>query len=192
MTNQKGQWHLIKAVKILREKYHLEGFKVYILGTGELFQKLDMMISNNQLGEIIEMKGFVNYPQIYMKNCDLFVFPSLFEGLGNVILEALSFGMPVISADCPHGPRELLSPSSDYRSVAKDIEIAEYGVLVPPFELNDGIDNEDIDFNDKILAEAIYRFYIDKNIKEKYMVASRKRANDFILGNIINEWMKYI
>ena len=72
------------------------------------------MICDLNLENNIKLVGFVNNPYDYMKKSDIFVFPSLYEGLGNSILEALACGLPIISSDCECGPREILSPKTDY------------------------------------------------------------------------------
>lgn len=192
LTKQKGQWHLIKAVKILKERYHINNLVVYILGKGELEAELLKLIDEYGLGQVIKMVGFVNNPQSYMYNCDLFVFPSLCEGLGNVLIEALSCNIPIISADCPHGPREILAPSTNYNHIAQQIEYAEYGILIPPFDLNDEIDNRKTNDNDELLAKAIYKVIEDEELRERYKSLCKIRAKDYSIEKITNEWMKYI
>jgi glycosyltransferase involved in cell wall biosynthesis len=64
------------------------------------------------------MPGFVADPYPYLEKADVFVLSSAWEGLGNVIIEALLCGTPVVSTDCPSGPAEIL-------------ENGRYGRLVP-------------------------------------------------------------
>ena len=57
------------------------------------------------------MPGFVEIPYKYMKHSSVFVLSSRWEGFGNVLAEALALGLPVVSADCPTGPAEILEGS---------------------------------------------------------------------------------
>jgi glycosyltransferase involved in cell wall biosynthesis len=58
--------------------------------------------------EQVSLPGFVTNPYAYMAWASLVVLSSTWEGFGNVLAEALALGVPVVSTDCPSGPREIL------------------------------------------------------------------------------------
>ena len=78
----------------------------------------------------VEMPGFAHNPFAFMSRAAVFVLSSRYEGLGNVLIEALACGTPVISTDCPSGPAEVLDngrfgplvPVGDVAALARAIE----------------------------------------------------------------------
>ncbi|UZH55511.1 glycosyltransferase family 4 protein [Salinimicrobium tongyeongense] len=95
---QKGQIYLLRAVKILiSENYNLH---LKILGrNGTATNQLTNYIKENNLEEHVSLIGFTNDVPTYLKEADLFVFPSLYEGLGGALIEAQSAGLPVACND---------------------------------------------------------------------------------------------
>jgi glycosyltransferase involved in cell wall biosynthesis len=79
-----------------------------ILGEGRERSRLEALVEKLGLKDDIEMPGFVENPYAYMARADLLVLSSNCEGFGNVLAEALAIGLPVVSTDCPSGPREIL------------------------------------------------------------------------------------
>ena len=92
--------------------------RLLILGEGEERPALESLIRDLGLESYVELPGFVVNTAPYCARADLFVLSSDHEGFGNVIVEALDHGLPVVSTDCPSGPREILQDG-------------EYGTLVP-------------------------------------------------------------
>lgn len=82
--------------------------RLIIIGDGELRSELEAQIKDLGLNKIIHMVGFVPNPEDYMYHADAFVMTSKWEGFGNVLVEALSVGCPIIAMDCPGGVREIL------------------------------------------------------------------------------------
>lgn len=79
-----------------------------ILGEGSLRPILEQDIHDLDLSGKVLMPGFEMDPSRWYASADLFLLSSDFEGFGNVIVEALAHGLPVVSTDCPHGPAEIL------------------------------------------------------------------------------------
>jgi glycosyltransferase involved in cell wall biosynthesis len=82
------------------------------------------------VGEDVALPGFVDNPLAFMARSSIFVLSSLYEGLPGVLIQALACGCPVVSTDCPSGPREILNegrvgplvPIGDDAALAEAIE----------------------------------------------------------------------
>ncbi len=105
LSPQKDFRSLIEAFSLVRKK---RDAKLIILGEGILREELSKLVQDKGLTADIDMPGFAKNPYCFLANCDLFVLSSLFEGIANVIAEALSLSPRIVSTDCPGGPRELL------------------------------------------------------------------------------------
>ena len=82
--------------------------RLMIVGQGPEEGRLRALVADLGLGERVIFAGFQADPAAVYATADLFVLSSDREGFGNVLVEALSFGLPVVSTDCPAGPAEIL------------------------------------------------------------------------------------
>ena len=82
--------------------------KLIILGTGELEAELKAQAVQLGIADHLIMPGFVDNPYAWMRRANVFVLSSAWEGFGNVLVEAMACGTPVVSTDCPSGPAEIL------------------------------------------------------------------------------------
>lgn len=116
LTAQKNFSLLVRAsADVLRR----EDMELVILGEGDRRQELEELITELNLERFVRLPGFVPEALSYLQRASLFVLSSDWEGLPTVLIEALSCGCPIVSTDCPSGPREILNDG-------------EYGALVPP------------------------------------------------------------
>jgi glycosyltransferase involved in cell wall biosynthesis len=106
---------LIKAFDQVRKTRYT---RLIILGEGSQRLELEQLVKDLDLAKDVLLPGFLQNPYAYMRRCSLFILSSKFEGLPTVLVEALYCGIPVISTDCPSGPREILADGK-------------YGMLVP-------------------------------------------------------------
>lgn len=189
LTHQKGQWHLIKVFsKIVKE---MPNTKLVILGKGELEDDLKYIAEELGVQDSVIFIGYQMNPFKYITRSEVFVLTSLFEGFGNVILEAMACNTPVISTDCKSGPREILSNETDRVRELIKYECEEYGILVPVFENEfDKNDLEKLSNKEKELYEAIIKILNDKNLRSIYKSKIQKRVSDFDLCTIVNIWSK--
>ncbi len=105
LTYQKDQITLLKALKVLNKKIN---FKALIIGNGQDKLILKKYIKKNELSKKIKIINYMKNPFPLLKSADVFVLTSIYEGLPNVILEALVLKKVIFSTDCPTGPREIL------------------------------------------------------------------------------------
>ena len=82
--------------------------RLVILGKGKQKAKLEALAESLGVAADVALLGFKSNPYDYMAHASLFAFTSLWEGLGFVLIESLAMGTPVVSVDCPSGPREIL------------------------------------------------------------------------------------
>lgn len=156
LVRQKTQEVLIKAVADLVNA----GKKVelFVLGQGPDKRYLEDTAHRLGIGKRVHFLGFQKNPWRFFRNADFFALSSKFEGFANVIIEAMACGLPVISTDAPHGPREIL----------KD---GKYGMLVP-------VGDSDA------MARAIMLLMENEEVKQEYVGKSLRRARDFDINGI--------
>lgn len=82
--------------------------RLFIIGEGAQRTELQRLAEQLGIAEDLEMAGFKSNPFAYMRRASLLALSSRVEGFGNVLVEALATGTPVVATDCPHGPREIL------------------------------------------------------------------------------------
>lgn len=124
LTKQKDFATLIRAFALVQSKINA---RLVIMGEGELRSDLEQLVSENSLQEVVSLPGFVVNPFAVMKQADLFALSSAWEGLPNVLIQAMACGTPVVSTDCPSGPAEILEngkwgrlvPVGDVEALAK-------------------------------------------------------------------------
>lgn len=186
LTKAKGQWHLIRALTYVKKE--IKNFKLLILGEGELENYLKDLVKNLGLNENVFFLGYKKNPFKYMSKSDLFVFSSLYEGFGNVLIEAMACGVPVISTDCRSGPREILAPGTDVDNETFEIKYCEYGVLIP---VCDGIQydhNKPLTKEEKLLAKSIIKLIKNEKLRKYYSIKGKYRAEDFNVDIIAKQW----
>lgn len=128
LVYQKGFDVLLKAFNIVRES--VPNVRLFILGDGAERDNLESLARELRIEDFVNFVGWVSNPYPYFRLCDVFVLPSRYEGMPNVLLEALACGTKVVATDCPTGPREILGvdgqcgwlvPVDDYEALAKAI-----------------------------------------------------------------------
>ena len=105
LEDQKDHLTLLRAIKLIKDKIKV---KLLIIGNGSMQNEIDKFIEKNNLKYNVKIINNINNPFPYLLKSDLFVLSSIFEGLPNVLLEALTLNKFVISTNCSTGPSEIL------------------------------------------------------------------------------------
>jgi glycosyltransferase involved in cell wall biosynthesis len=155
----KGFTHLIEAMAEVRKSVPAN---LLIVGEGEHRASLERKVRRLGLESCVRLLGFRRNPYKYMAAADVFVLSSLYEGFGNVVVEAMACGAPVVATDCPYGPREI-------------VEDGVNGLLVEPASAQS-------------LARGILRVLGDAELKKRLSEKGRERARDFEAKSIADRY----
>jgi len=202
LTKPKGQWYLLRVFKALKEKHR--DLKLVILGEGELkdylvelSQELGLKTyvwDRDRLSESFDVYflGFQKNPFKFMAGSKLFVFPSLWEGFPNALVEAMACDVCVVSSDCRSGPREILAPNTDFSHQTQKPEFAEYGVLMPVFEVKYKSAEKPLGEKEIMWVKTIDKLIEDENLRKSYSEKAKQRAEDFSIEKIVQKWKEVL
>lgn len=104
LVDQKDQLTILKAINKLK---HLYKIKLVLIGRGKNENKIKNFIKLNKLSKLVKI-FYDSNPFPYIRQAELFILSSKFEGLPNVLLESLVLKKFIISSSCPTGPKEIL------------------------------------------------------------------------------------
>ena len=152
---QKNHMMLLKAFRLSLKKLKSN---LVLVGYGSEKKKIIDFIKKNNLSERIKI--VLNPPNVYdyYKNADLFVLTSLYEGFGNVLVEAGIFKLPIISTKCKSGPKEILG-NGKYGNLVKVNDIKNLSKLI-----NNTLKNPKKE-KISLMFKSLNRFTIENHIK---------------------------
>lgn len=165
LTKQKDFMTLIKAIKNCQR----QNVQLIIIGKGSEEFKLKKFVIENDLGEKIKFLGYKKNPFKYLKQADILILTSIFEGSPNVLVEAQYLKKFVISTDCPTGPKEILNNGK-------------YGILVNLYDY-------------KLISKIIDNFVLNRSNRRKINLAYKKlgkydyKKNCLLYFNLIKKYL---
>jgi len=138
--------------------------RLIVLGEGPKRAELESLARSLGVAPRVTFAGTVSNPYAIMSRADAFVQSSRREGFGNVLIEAMACGTPVVAADCPVGPRRILGENGA-------------GILVPPEA-------------PRALAAALERLLADRDLARRLAAAGREKAAEYDVSAAVPRFEK--
>lgn len=163
LVNIKGYDFLLQAwLKVIK---YAPDWQLKIVGEGEDRASLSQFIIENGLSDSVELVGNTDNVAKYYENAAVFCLSSRFEGFPMVLLETLSFGLPVVSFDCDTGPAEILDGTGS--------------ILVKPYDTD-------------LLADGLNTLIADVDLREDISKKSKEKAKQYQSEKIIETWVELL
>ena len=161
-TDVKQQIILLEIWNSLVNLRQIKGWKLFLVGSGELKEYFETYVNRNNLEDYVFLLPPSQDVAGYYKQSSLFLLSSKTEGFGMVLLEAISFGLPCISFDCPSGPRDIVKNN-------------ENGFLVP---LN----------NKFALEQAVIKLISDSNLRKSMSQKAIDISSNWNHTKLLAQW----
>lgn len=159
LSKQKGFADLIQSFGLLRKDM---GAKLTIYGEGNLRAELERQIESLGLGDDIHLAGYTDDPWPKIRDSDLFVLSSHYEGFSLVLMEAMACGTAVLATNCDYGPKEILEDQLS-------------GLLVPVGDV-------------QAMSKAMLRLLTDDVLRATLRRHAKERVKQFDAGIVTNRY----
>lgn len=164
LAGQKGFDRLIDAWQIVARE--IPDWKLRIVGSGKWEEKLKKQIEALQLSETIELRPHTSQISQAYQEASIYAMSSRHEGFPLVLLEAAHSALPIVSFDCPRGPKDM-------------IDHGKSGLLVP-------------NGNIPMLAESLIRLIRDESLRQQFSLASFEKSQSYLPQAILPRWIHFI
>lgn len=164
LAYEKGFDLLLDAFALLADRVPRWCLRIH--GEGPLRSELERQSIALGLHGRVHFPGFTTTPHDAMRKADLFVVPSRCEGFSNVLVEAMACGLPVVSFDCPSGPRHIIDEGIN-------------GLLVPPQDV-------------RALAASLERLMNDENERRRLGANGRESSRRFSVESVMSKWNELV
>lgn len=199
LASEKNIIALLEVFALVRQ--HVPQCKLLLVGQGEQYQAIlercrILQLATHLPEQSIEvaqnaavlLTGFQSNPHMFIARSTVFVLPSLNEGFPMALGEAMVCGRPVVAADCPTGPREILAPATT--TPAMPIRLAEratYGVLMPILHHPDTLAADQL-----VWAETLCKLLNNPVEREQLSQLATQRMEAFTRDKILRQWVDVI
>lgn len=161
LSSEKGIMRMLRIWKIFQQL--CPEYILYIYGEGNLITEVEDYIITNKLFNI-KLEGYCKNLETIYRDADLCCMTSDTEGFGMVLIEAMYFGVPCISFDCPVSPKEIISNA---------------GTTVPCFD-------------ESKYATLMANILSDKRVSKEYQRNALRQSDRYLMPNIIAHWNKFL
>lgn len=161
LSHEKGVMRLLRIWEQVSSE--LPNITLSIYGEGDARREMERYISEQNLRNITFYGFCKNLEKIYTSS-DLLLMTSDTEGFGMVLIEAMYYGVPCVSFDCPISPREIISDA---------------GILIPCFD-------------EEEYAIAVVEFFSSDERMKRIQQNAISRARDFYMNNIVPRWLELL
>lgn len=158
----KAQDQLIKAFGAINH----QGWKLHLIGSGPKAHDYEQLIKSLDLQSSVELLPPTKNIELHYNKARIFAFTSLSEGYPNALIEAMHFGLPCISTDCPTGPSEIIVNDNN-------------GFLIP---MND----------QRALQEHLELLITDSTVRSRLGKQAEKSVERFETSTIVKRWQNVI
>lgn len=164
LTRQKGFDLLIQVIEAIRSG--LDGWSVDIYGAGEDQEKLTAAMEKARLTDVIHIHPPTGEVEAVYRGASVYLMTSRWEGLPMVLIEAQSCGLPIVSFDCPEGPRDIVTDGRN-------------GLLVPNGDL-------------KAMGDAILKITGSETLRREMGENALEDARRFSPSSIVEQWIRLL
>lgn len=182
----KRVWHTIRVFHdIVRNDKDVH---LLLLGDGELKNTMLEMVRKLKIENNVHFLGFVSNVKDYMRISRLMIVSSKSEACSCAIQEAISYGLPVVSNDCPGGNRELLGVEVNALLKEDTYLVGECGIITPYLKLELEEQLSELTKEERIMSDAVQRLLYDDELYRQFSNNCIKKSEEYQLNRIGEEW----
>lgn len=174
LVKYKGQWHLLRVFAQLQKKIKC---KLVFCGDGDERSYLESLAKNLNIDKDVLFLGWCENPYKYINRATIFAYPSLSDALPNVLIETLLIGCPIVSADCDHGPREILGEG-------------EFGLLSLPLDAECRNATDPLSIAEEDLLNKITSLLQDTELRAKFTLLGQKQTESYSMPNAVAAYIR--
>lgn len=192
LSIQKAPWHLIKAFKLVLDKF--PNANLVLIGDGDpnVTSYIKELIETLNISNRVKFLGRRKNPYKYLSKVNVLALSSYYEGTPNVIVEAISLSTPIVSSNCTKGIEELMSTKSLNATSNSNLEV-EAGIITPNFFKGDLSISKNTAFinEEKLFAEALIKNLETDNYKIKLNEFKEELLNKFDLISVSKQYLSH-